>query len=107
MNTVFSQAIDAAFPLLDASSKEEIRQKVLIHITEFIKEQVYTDEKETTALEEMVGKESDIAQRSKLYGEHIAKKLATLPEEKQKDIMQKADTELVKVMHTIYSAVNK
>lgn len=106
MNTsVFSQAVDKVFPLLDEETRDEIKSRVIVHMMEFLKEKVFANDREgLTTLEQQIKAESIIEKRQELYLKQIFKKFNTLPEDEQIKLDDVLDTELTRVMQEIYQA---
>lgn len=104
-DSILSQAIAQTFPDLDETMRKEVYMKVSAHILEVLKDKVYQDNPEGLAsLNQQIENESDISKRSEMYGSQIIQGLQALSEEKQKEINQQLNEELVNVMHRIYQA---
>lgn len=106
MMTLFRQAVDTTFPQLAGDLRDEIYQKVSIHMMEYLKEQVYKKEPERLAeLNREIQMVKDTAEKSKIYGENIIKKFLTLPKDEQNAISARLMTELTGIMHKIYKSI--
>lgn len=106
MITLLSQAIDQTFPQLDQPLKDEISQKVMTHMLEYMKEEVYREDSD--GLQNLANELqviADVQDRSKMYGEKIMQKVASLPKEKQDTVFSDLNMELTRVMHEVYKAV--
>lgn len=100
---VFSQAVDETFPNLDSELRIEIKQKVLAHMIENLKDKVYMNDVEgSKQLNQMVDNEPDETKRSELYIKQITEKYLSLPSDEQKKIDEELDEELTRVMHKLF-----
>lgn len=106
MTTLFAQAVDEIFPALDPSIKNEIKEKVTIHMLEILKEELYKDNPYALLIfDNKVKRIEDQEERSKFYGKHLMDKFLMLPQEKQNKINEKLNNELTQVMHILYKEV--
>jgi len=102
-SSLFSQAVDEAFPQLDEETRNEIKNKVTLHILEFLKDKAFEqDPQGLQNLNSAVEAEQDETKRSELYVKQITEKFSSLPEEERKKIDQELEKELTRVMHEIY-----
>ena len=103
--TIFAQAVDETFPLLEESKRKDVKEKVSGHMLEVFKEKVFAnDPMGLSALNEASQGGNNKDGRSKMYGETIVKRFNSLPKEERDTISQEMDAELTNVMHKIYQA---
>jgi len=103
--SVFSQAVDQTFPNLDEENRTEIKNKVFIHMVEYLKERVYANDTEgLQKLEQITQNEPATEKRVGIYLKYIIEKFASLTSEEQTKYDTEMDNELTRVMHEIYQA---
>ena len=104
-SSLFSQAIDEAFPNLDEETRAEIKDKVTSHMFVKMKEKVFANKQEDLhKFNLLVKEEIDPTERSQIYVSKILEKFASLPEEDRQRIDQELNGELLNIMHKIYQA---
>jgi len=103
--SIFSRAINEAFPQIDESVRTEIYNKVSTHTIEVLKDHVYKgDSNGLQSLDQIIQEEKDDKKRSEVYLKQILEKFAALSLDEQKSIESELDTELTHVMHEVYKA---
>ena len=103
--SIFSQAVDQSFPNLDEEIRTEIKNKVFIHMVEFLKEKIYANDTDGLKKFEQATKNEPTAEkRAAYYINQIFEKFASLSSEEQNKYDSEIDKELTRVMHEIYQA---
>lgn len=94
MTTLFAAIVDKMLPQLPPEEKNEIYEKVGVHLLEFFKDEVFSDDPSKFS------KES----QPENYIELIMEKYELLPEARQQAISEKLESELTRVMRQVYQA---
>lgn len=94
MATLFTAILDKMLPQLPPEEKNEIYEKVGVHLLEFFKDEVFRNDPSQFSAES----------KPDNYIELIMEKYLTLPETKQQVISEKLESELTRVMRQVYQA---
>lgn len=108
ITTQFTEAVDQIFPQLDENTRTDIKEKVTMHMLEFLRGELYSEAKqveEWLTLLDNLNAIDDIEERSKQYSLLIMNKLNSLSAVEQKILMEKFNSEQTRVMHEIYIAL--
>ena len=103
--SLFSQAVDEAFPLLNETTRDEIKMRVFFHMIEFLKEKVYVNDAEgLKILEQRIHVESVAEKQHEIYLTQIIEKFNSLPSNEKSKLTSELYSELTRVMQEIYKA---
>lgn len=104
MDTLLNQIIDQFLPNLEPDLKSRVKEKVSLHLIEYLKKRVFEDDPVSEeSFENDITSIKDTHERSEEYSKRLGEKLESLPQEQKEAITNDAMKELAEVIYKVYN----